>query len=164
MSIYPMPSTFVKKLESMRNQFFLGGDIDERKMSWVRWNKCLASKDLGGLKIGSISGLNTGLLFKWIWRFLYSSSTLWVRVIKSIHGPHGCINDNSPCRFSYNTWRGSSTRFWEDVWRQTLEGPGIEWHTFELQQAKIEHVTLSDHGDSWLWTLDSSGFSVASIR
>ncbi|GKB49550.1 RNA-directed DNA polymerase, eukaryota, reverse transcriptase zinc-binding domain protein [Tanacetum coccineum] len=226
MSIYPMPSTFVKKLESMRNQFFLGGDIDERKMSWVRWNKCLASKDLGGLKIGSISGLNTGLLFKWIWRFLYSPSTLWVRVIKSIHGPHGCINDNSPCRFSYNTWRGilsfikrvklkgiyllsycarkigkgSSTRFWEDVWcgdqplktlfpriymldsdrsclvmnripfydvnfflRRQPRG-GIEMAQLSELQAKIEHVTLSDHGDSWLWTLDSSGFSVASIR
>nr|GEW91660.1 hypothetical protein [Tanacetum cinerariifolium] len=103
MSIYPMTSTIFKKLESMRNQFFLGGDNDERKMSWVRWNKCLASKDIGGLRIESISGLNTGLLFKWIWRFLCSPSTLWVRVIKSIHGPHGSINDTSPCRLSYNT-------------------------------------------------------------
>lgn len=35
MSIYPMPSSIIKKLESMRNCFFLGGDLDERKMTWV---------------------------------------------------------------------------------------------------------------------------------
>nr|GEW60593.1 RNA-directed DNA polymerase, eukaryota, reverse transcriptase zinc-binding domain protein [Tanacetum cinerariifolium] len=34
------------------NKFFLGGDMTEKKMSWVRWNQCLASKDLGGLGEG----------------------------------------------------------------------------------------------------------------
>nr|GEZ07604.1 hypothetical protein [Tanacetum cinerariifolium] len=24
------------------NKFFLGGDMTEKKMSWVRWNQCLA--------------------------------------------------------------------------------------------------------------------------
>ncbi|GJZ34073.1 hypothetical protein Tco_0579509 [Tanacetum coccineum] len=76
MSIYPMPSSIIKKLESMRNRFFLGGDMEERKLTLVRWNKCLASKDHGGLGIGSIYGLNIGLLFKWIWRFLRHPSDL----------------------------------------------------------------------------------------
>nr|GFC12621.1 RNA-directed DNA polymerase, eukaryota, reverse transcriptase zinc-binding domain protein [Tanacetum cinerariifolium] len=66
MSIYMMHVSIQKKLESMRNKFFIGGDLDEKKMTWVKWKKCLASKELGGLGIGSIYGLNLGLLFKWI--------------------------------------------------------------------------------------------------
>nr|GEV86333.1 hypothetical protein [Tanacetum cinerariifolium] len=75
-------------------------------MTWVRWNKCLASKDLGGLGIGSIFGLNIGLLFKWIWRFLRCPSDLWVTIIKNIYGSHGGINDTSTLRFSHSTWGG----------------------------------------------------------
>ncbi|GJR21605.1 RNA-directed DNA polymerase, eukaryota, reverse transcriptase zinc-binding domain protein [Tanacetum coccineum] len=112
------------------------------KMTWVRWNKCLASKDLGGLGIGSIFGLNIGLLFKWIWRFFHYSSDLWARVIKNIYGPCGGINDTPGNHLSHSTWGGilssikrikqkgidllsycvrkigdgTSTRFWEDTW------------------------------------------------
>nr|GEZ86391.1 RNA-directed DNA polymerase, eukaryota, reverse transcriptase zinc-binding domain protein [Tanacetum cinerariifolium] len=111
-------------------------------MTWVRWNKCLASKDLGGLGIESIFRLNIGLLFKWIWRFLHCPSDLWMTVIKNIYGSHGGINDTSTLRFSHSTWGGilsfikrikqkcndlfsycvrkigdgASTRFWEDTW------------------------------------------------
>ncbi|GJS61520.1 hypothetical protein Tco_0656304 [Tanacetum coccineum] len=73
-------------------------------MTWVRWKKCLARKDLGGLGIESIFGLNIGLLFKWIWRFLCSCSDLWERVIKNIYGSHGGINDTSGIHHS--TWGG----------------------------------------------------------
>ncbi|GKE26190.1 hypothetical protein Tco_1441574 [Tanacetum coccineum] len=55
--------------KSMRNQFFLGGEPGEKNISRVSWKKCLASKKMGGLGIGSIFALNVGLLFKWIWRF-----------------------------------------------------------------------------------------------
>ncbi|GJT20377.1 hypothetical protein Tco_0890314, partial [Tanacetum coccineum] len=100
-----------------------------------------ASKELGGLSIGSVFGLNIGLLFKWIWRFLRGPNGLWVRVIKNIYGPHGGINDTSTYRHSQSTWGGilstikrikqkgidlfsycvrkigdgAMTRFWEDV-------------------------------------------------
>ncbi|GJX60146.1 putative RNA-directed DNA polymerase, eukaryota, reverse transcriptase zinc-binding domain protein [Tanacetum coccineum] len=98
MSIYPMPSSIIKKLESMRNRFFLGGDIEERKLTLVRWNKCLASKDHGGLGIGSISGLNIGLLFKWIWSRIKQ---------KGIDLLSYCIR---------KVGDGASTKFWEDIW------------------------------------------------
>nr|GEV88051.1 hypothetical protein [Tanacetum cinerariifolium] len=210
----------------MRNKFFLGGDMTEKKMSWVRWNQCLASKYLGGLGIGSILRLNIGLLFKWIWQFLCNSSALWVRVIKSIHGIQGDIHDTSPRCLSYSTWRGilsfikcvklkgidllsyrvhkignvSSTRFWEDVWcgEQPLKTifpriylletdrlylfknrvpfldansflghqprGGLEMNKFVDLHAKLENIVLTDQDDSWSWTLDPSGFFVASVR
>ncbi|PWA81198.1 hypothetical protein CTI12_AA188420 [Artemisia annua] len=44
-----------KKLESLCNNFFISADKDEKKMTWVRWKKCLASKKLGGLGIDLVT-------------------------------------------------------------------------------------------------------------
>ena len=85
MSIYLMPTTIRNKLESMRNKFFIGCDQDDKKMTWVKWKRCLASKTQGGLDIGNIYGLNMGLLFKWIWRFFIRPIDLRARVIQNIY-------------------------------------------------------------------------------
>nr|GEU61503.1 RNA-directed DNA polymerase, eukaryota, reverse transcriptase zinc-binding domain protein [Tanacetum cinerariifolium] len=90
----------------MRNNFFIGGDLDEKKMTWVKWKKCLASKELGGLGIGSIYGLNLGLLFKWIWRFLCNSPNFWVRVVKIFRGTNGGITEDVKYSSSHSPWSG----------------------------------------------------------
>ncbi|GJT36740.1 putative RNA-directed DNA polymerase, eukaryota, reverse transcriptase zinc-binding domain protein [Tanacetum coccineum] len=110
MSIYHMPSTIVKKLETMRNQFFLGGDIDERKIS----------------------------------------STLWVRVIKSIHGPHGNINDTSPGRLSYSTWGGDSRLWTLDLWVLLFASIGI-WSTPTLSNKVKDY--LEGVGGTLMWSI-----------
>ncbi|GKC25373.1 putative RNA-directed DNA polymerase, eukaryota, reverse transcriptase zinc-binding domain protein [Tanacetum coccineum] len=142
MSLYLMPVTVQKQLESMRNRFFLGGDLGEKKVSWVKWNTCLASKAMGGLGIGSIYALNVALLFKWIWRFRCSPNDLWVKVVKGIHGQDGGIGCNRRSNSYQSTWiailkavsnlndkgidllsactrsvgNGKSIRFWDDSW------------------------------------------------
>ena len=127
---------------SMRNDFFIGGDLGEKKMAWVSWKKCMASKKTGGLGIDSIHALNVGILFKWIWWLFMHPSDLWAKVIKEIHGLNGGIFDvpsNSSC---YSPWcgilsvikslkqkgidllslcirklgNGTSIRFWDDIW------------------------------------------------
>ncbi|GJR74302.1 RNA-directed DNA polymerase, eukaryota, reverse transcriptase zinc-binding domain protein [Tanacetum coccineum] len=109
MSIYLMPMSIRKKLESMRNKFFIGGDPDEKKITWIKWDRCLASKEDSGLRIDSIYGLNIGLLFKWIGRFLCNHSDLWVRVIKSIHDLEGGINIVSNKGLKCSTWGSISS-------------------------------------------------------
>nr|GEV38743.1 RNA-directed DNA polymerase, eukaryota, reverse transcriptase zinc-binding domain protein [Tanacetum cinerariifolium] len=47
MSIYLMPVSICKKLESLRNKFFIGGDPDDEKMTWFKWKRSLASKKDG---------------------------------------------------------------------------------------------------------------------
>nr|GEZ23418.1 RNA-directed DNA polymerase, eukaryota, reverse transcriptase zinc-binding domain protein [Tanacetum cinerariifolium] len=142
MSIYLMPISVQKKLESMRNNFFICGDLEEKKITWVKWRKCLSNKDLGGIGIGSIYGLNIGLLFKWMWRFLCNPPDLWVRVIKNLYGAHGGIMEDSISSSCHSSWsgiltaikrlklrgidllsfcdrkieNGVSCRFWEDTW------------------------------------------------
>nr|GEV22250.1 RNA-directed DNA polymerase, eukaryota, reverse transcriptase zinc-binding domain protein [Tanacetum cinerariifolium] len=80
------------------------GDSDDKKITWVKWNSCLASKAMGGLGIGSIFALNVALLFKWIWRFCTTSNNLWVNVIKDIHGHDGGIGSGRAGNLSHNVW------------------------------------------------------------
>ncbi|GJR93267.1 hypothetical protein Tco_0265441 [Tanacetum coccineum] len=115
-------------------------------MSWVSWKKCLASKKMGGLSIKSIYGLNVGLLFKWVWRFLHNSSDLWIKVIKNLYGQLGGIFDDSTQCSSLSPWcgilsfikslklkgidllalctrkfgNGNYIRFWKEVWNENL--------------------------------------------
>ena len=91
-------------MESLRNRFFGGGDFGEKKITWVKWKKCLASKKDGGLGIGSLFALNRALLFKWIWRFWYDQNALWVKVVKSIYGASGCIGKRFTNNVSNSTW------------------------------------------------------------
>ncbi|GJZ78702.1 RNA-directed DNA polymerase, eukaryota [Tanacetum coccineum] len=103
-SLYWMPITVQKRLESMRNRFFIEGDSDDKKITWVKWNSCLASKAMGGLGIGSIFALNVALLFKWVWRFRTTSNSLWVNVIKDIHGHDGGIGSGRAGKLSHSPW------------------------------------------------------------
>ncbi|GKB27723.1 hypothetical protein Tco_0867124 [Tanacetum coccineum] len=86
MFIFKVPSGVLRMLESICNYFFNGHDTNSKKASWVNWKKVLASKESGGLGVSSLYALNRGLMFKWIWRFHMQESSLWVRVIKAIHG------------------------------------------------------------------------------
>ncbi|GKB35100.1 RNA-directed DNA polymerase, eukaryota, reverse transcriptase zinc-binding domain protein [Tanacetum coccineum] len=99
-------------------------------------------KDLGGLGIGSISALNAGLLFKWVWRFMQNSDELWSSVVKAIYGCSGGIQADITHSSNHSTWcgilskvsslktkgidllslctrklgNGAAIRFWDDVW------------------------------------------------
>nr|GFA13744.1 RNA-directed DNA polymerase, eukaryota [Tanacetum cinerariifolium] len=117
-------------------------DQEDKKVTWVKWKKCMASKEHGVLDIGSIFGLNIGLLFKWIWRFLNNSSGLWGCIIQCVYGSDGGIFLAPPRCFKNSSWdaiihsihglnnqgmdqlsmctrtigNGLSTHFWEDTW------------------------------------------------
>nr|GEX23058.1 RNA-directed DNA polymerase, eukaryota, reverse transcriptase zinc-binding domain protein [Tanacetum cinerariifolium] len=85
----------VQKLEGLLNSFFLGADIDDRKMTWVCWKKVMAKKQYDGLGISSLFALNRALLFTWIWRFYSSHSGLWLDIVKAIYGSNGSLYQQS---------------------------------------------------------------------
>ncbi|GJW05294.1 RNA-directed DNA polymerase, eukaryota [Tanacetum coccineum] len=86
MSIFKVPKGVLKAMESIRSNFFKGADHSENKISWVAWDKILASKKKGGLGVSSYHALNRALLLKWVWRFVSQDGSLWFRIIKAIHG------------------------------------------------------------------------------
>ncbi|GKB59561.1 RNA-directed DNA polymerase, eukaryota, reverse transcriptase zinc-binding domain protein [Tanacetum coccineum] len=85
-SLFPMPITVNKKLESIRSNFFWGSDDSSKKIPWISWNLALASIEKKGLGIDSLYSLNHALIQKWRWQFLNNTQALWARLIVSIHG------------------------------------------------------------------------------
>ncbi|GJS62333.1 RNA-directed DNA polymerase, eukaryota [Tanacetum coccineum] len=141
MSIFKVPSNVLKSLESIRSRFFNGQDSKSRKVSWVKWDKILTSKDKGGLGVPSLYALNRGLMLKWIWRFYSQKTSLWTKVIKAIHGVNGKL-DKENLAGGQTCWmsivkevkvlkgrgvnvldfirlklgNGESSSFWDDKW------------------------------------------------
>ncbi|GKD47745.1 hypothetical protein Tco_1276721, partial [Tanacetum coccineum] len=101
-----VPESVLSHMESLRNSFFLGADMEERKITWVCWRKVMANKQLGGLGVGSLYALNLALLFKWIWRFRFSQTGLWLSVIKGIHGNNGAIDNTITSHYGSSVWKG----------------------------------------------------------
>ncbi|GJT65778.1 RNA-directed DNA polymerase, eukaryota [Tanacetum coccineum] len=116
MSIFKVPSQVLKRMEAIRSHFFNGADVNEKKMSWVKWNRVLASKDKGGLGVSSFFALNRALLFKWVWRFRNESKSLWSRFIIALHGQDGRIG--KVAKLSYqSTWGHIINVLQEEAWR-----------------------------------------------
>nr|GEU97324.1 hypothetical protein [Tanacetum cinerariifolium] len=83
--------------------FFNGADVNSKKPSWVRWKSVLAAKDVGGLGVSSLFALNRALMFKWVWRFFSQNNSLWVRIVKALHGEDGKIDKKFQPRYS-SSW------------------------------------------------------------
>ncbi|GJW28177.1 RNA-directed DNA polymerase, eukaryota, reverse transcriptase zinc-binding domain protein [Tanacetum coccineum] len=141
MSIYKVPMGVLKKLESIRRNFFNGTDGSVRKSTWINWSTALAPKKNGGLGVSSFFAHNRALLFKWVWRFFTDDSSLWSSFIKALFGNHGALG--KPLQmYRRSTWidiihaiqslndkginlfhfirkkigNGENTFFWEDIW------------------------------------------------
>ncbi|GJX25241.1 hypothetical protein Tco_0231537 [Tanacetum coccineum] len=139
-SIFKVPESVIRSLESLRAIFFWGGRENNKKIAWVKWSNILASLDKGGLGVGSLKAFNRSLLLKWRWRLFNSPKALWVQVIKALHGEEagmdfgGCQSNGvwakivgtinhlhssniiplSSIRFKVGD--GSSIHFWKDTW------------------------------------------------
>ncbi|GJU31065.1 RNA-directed DNA polymerase, eukaryota [Tanacetum coccineum] len=141
MSIFRVPMSVLRRLESIHSHFFNGHDPNSKRTSWVKWKNVLASKEKGGLGVSSLYALNRGLMFKWVWRFFTQNTSLWSRVIKAIHGEDGKVEKQVKSAFpSYwmdivhaiNVLKNQGinllncmqiklgnedkTAFWEDIW------------------------------------------------
>lgn len=85
-SLYEAPAAVLNSLERLRSKFFWGVKEQEKKVSWIAWNDMIASKEAGGLGIGSLKALNLALMAKWWWRVKTEKDALWVQLISAIHG------------------------------------------------------------------------------
>ncbi|KAJ0881016.1 putative RNA-directed DNA polymerase [Helianthus annuus] len=85
LSLYKCPIAVIKVLEGIRRKFLWGGSSSNKKMIWIKWEKIVASKEFGGLGVGSIRDLNLALLVKWWWRLKMEPHQLWVQVVEAIH-------------------------------------------------------------------------------
>ncbi|GKD61331.1 hypothetical protein Tco_1298840 [Tanacetum coccineum] len=98
-----------------------------------------------------------------------NSTNLWAKVIKAIHGHYGGIHVESMYSPIKGTWSGVLSMI------NSLNLKGIDLMSLCVRKvgndASIQFwndtwdVVLSDHSDSWTWSLNiSKGYSVASAR
>ncbi|GJT61775.1 RNA-directed DNA polymerase, eukaryota [Tanacetum coccineum] len=138
MSIFKVPRGVLKAMEAIRSRFFNGADQSEKKITWVAWDKVLASKENGGLGVSSFFALNRALLLKWVWRFVSQDGSLWCQVIRALYGSsvgsHPTHFSSNWCSImrdlhklkekGFDFWshckkrigNGTDTSFWSDCW------------------------------------------------
>ncbi|GJX14459.1 hypothetical protein Tco_0206217 [Tanacetum coccineum] len=118
---------------------FGGETTDENK---IAWDKATSSISNGGLGIGTVKSSNHAMLSKWWWRFHTENHAFWCKIIRSIHGVDGGLNDTSLIKSKSGPWYriaklkddlskigidlpsifkkkigdSCSTRFWLDTW------------------------------------------------
>nr|KAJ0212439.1 hypothetical protein LSAT_V11C400171510 [Lactuca sativa] len=134
---------FCKRLSNWKVKMLsIGMEEVQRRIHWVKWDIILNSRDNGGLEVGSLDAFKRALLVKWKWWFLHEHSSLWVRLIKGLHGEYGALAHNARSSGGMGVWKrivdcikkmesqdvlnsdsisiivgdGSMARFWEDVW------------------------------------------------
>ncbi|GJU52083.1 RNA-directed DNA polymerase, eukaryota, reverse transcriptase zinc-binding domain protein [Tanacetum coccineum] len=165
MSIFKVPLTVLQRMESIRSKFFNGVEHHSKKPIWVKWKNALASKDKGGLGVSSLFALNRALMFKWVWRFIFQSSSLWVRVIKVLHGEDGKIGKKVNSTYSslwlniihevellkqqgidltsyihFKLGNGVNTSFWDVAWRGDIAFKVLYPRMYALESLKSINV------------------------
>jgi hypothetical protein len=86
LSFFKAPSGIVSSIESIFNNFFWGGSVDHRKISWIDWHSIYRSQEVGGLGVRRIRDFNIALLGKWCWRLLVDCDRMWFRVLSARYG------------------------------------------------------------------------------
>nr|GEX57073.1 RNA-directed DNA polymerase, eukaryota, reverse transcriptase zinc-binding domain protein [Tanacetum cinerariifolium] len=153
MSLYKVPKSMLHLMESIRRNFFNGIQGDERKITWVKWSKVLASKKYGGLGVSSYYAFNRVLLFKWAWRFISQDNSLWCRFITSMHGSQ--LLKLSPCHSS--TW---NTIIWEI---NVLKSQGVD--LISHCKIRVGNGICCSFSSAWVWDLNGEGvFRVKDLR
>nr|GFA14462.1 RNA-directed DNA polymerase, eukaryota, reverse transcriptase zinc-binding domain protein [Tanacetum cinerariifolium] len=177
----------LKVMETIGSRFFNGADPSEKKVTWVAWNKVLASKKHGGLGVSCFFALNHALLLKWVWRFVSQDVLLWYKVIRALYGSsvetHSTSLSSSWCSImrEVNKLKGKDVplrvkfpRLFAldlnkeasvavklsasiDVSFHRNARGGFEEHLLADLTSLIDSVTLSNSGDRWVCDLVSDG-------
>nr|GFA61487.1 RNA-directed DNA polymerase, eukaryota, reverse transcriptase zinc-binding domain protein [Tanacetum cinerariifolium] len=149
MSIFKVPMKVLQNMESIRARFFNGADFNSKKLSWVRWKSVLAAKDVGDI-----------------------GNSLWVRVVKALHGEDGKIGKKVQPRYT-STWlniineiksfklhgidlvsfitpklgNGANTSFWDVAWCGDIAFKNLVSRLYALESMKnIVVASKFSHG------------------
>ncbi|GKB95780.1 RNA-directed DNA polymerase, eukaryota [Tanacetum coccineum] len=138
-----------KRKKAKKN--FWGGDDSYKKIPWISWNLALASKEKGGLGIGSLYSLNHA------------------RLIVSIHG----ISEDVSSFFSHVRnqaelimvlqQNSGMTHSWRLDWSRHISSGTNANHLASLYNL-LSDFSLNDSEDTWIWSFGTSTFTVKSIR
>nr|GEW02189.1 RNA-directed DNA polymerase, eukaryota [Tanacetum cinerariifolium] len=154
MLIFKAPLSVLHEMEMLRNNIFIGGDAQGKKITWIAWDNVLSSKNNGGLGISSFYALNRALFLKWVWRFLSHDGSLWSQIIRAIHENN--IDASVAVKQGAPSLDASFRRLVRD---------GVERSQWEDLVSLMGGISLFVSADRWVCDLTGDGeFCVIDIR
>ncbi|GJU18294.1 RNA-directed DNA polymerase, eukaryota [Tanacetum coccineum] len=154
----------LREMDIIVIKFFIGADTVEKKITWVAWDKVLASKNNGGLGVSSYFALNRALMLKWIWRFVSREESMWFHVMQAIYGSnihaHAVNVSSNWCSIlrevhslkdkgfdflslcSKRVGNGINSLFWLDIWTGNITLRDKFPRLFELELDKSISVSM----------------------
>ncbi|GJR30321.1 RNA-directed DNA polymerase, eukaryota, reverse transcriptase zinc-binding domain protein [Tanacetum coccineum] len=114
MSIFRVPMSVLRRLESIRSHFFNGHDLNSKKTCWVKWKNVLVSKKKGGLGSRVIKAIHgeDGKVGKQV-NSAYPS--YWMDIVHEINVLKKQGINLLNC-MQMKLGNGDKTAFWEDKW------------------------------------------------
>ncbi|XP_024195789.1 uncharacterized mitochondrial protein AtMg00310-like [Rosa chinensis] len=88
MSIFLLPKTLYKAINSDLANFWWGYTDTKSKIHWNAWPKLCEAKSKGGIGFREFNTFNKALLAKQCWRILKNPNALWVKVLKGRYFPN----------------------------------------------------------------------------
>ena len=139
MQCFSLPKSILNDIEKVCRNFFWGQKGEERKMSWVAWEKMYGAKKDGGMGFRNMQIFNKAMLAKQAWRVMNRSDTLMARVLKGKYYPKCSFWEAKASSNMSYTWRsilgareviemgarriignGATINIWKDPWVMTL--------------------------------------------
>jgi hypothetical protein len=105
MSVFQLPKTLCKNINSMMQQFWWGHKENLSKVAWMSWERLALDRWKGGLGYRDLVCFNQALLAKQGWRLVQYLDSLVVRVMKAKYYPHGDFMDSSLGGHPSYAWR-----------------------------------------------------------
>ncbi|KAI3497002.1 hypothetical protein L1887_39382 [Cichorium endivia] len=171
--------SFGGRLTLIKSKFPVGGGNGKRVINWVAWKSVIASKDMGGLGIGSLRAMNLSLLSKWIWRLKVCESSSWGNTITQIHNLHRKPLSKLFTKSLSGVWlriaeiekdfsemglslekiiscqveSGDKVLFWKDSWCSPLTFERQFPDLYKLERRKTCFVSerITPNGVCWRW-------------
>jgi len=135
MSVFKLPTTFCKTIQSLITRFWWSNDPQKRKIHWLRSERLCDKKEDGGLGFREMEAFNDAMLAKQVWRLLHQETSLVYKILKARYFPHGQMMSAELGTQPSYTWRslwgareviqrgsrwlignGDKVRVWRDRW------------------------------------------------
>ncbi|XP_026417535.1 uncharacterized protein LOC113313024 [Papaver somniferum] len=106
-SLFVMPASIEKRLNTIMRKFLWGEEDGQRRMSWVSWNGIAITKKKGGLGVRRLRFVNKALLARWhVNEYVGKSMRYDILKMKDVF--FDCV--------TLHIKGGSAIRFWQDRW------------------------------------------------
>ncbi|GKF74444.1 hypothetical protein Tco_0220776, partial [Tanacetum coccineum] len=87
MSLFKAPEGVLSHLKGLRNSFFWGADMEDRKITWISWRKVVAHKQNGGLGVVCFKyrlAFQMDMALSVVTFWSNSHGSIWIGMIKAI--------------------------------------------------------------------------------